>query len=133
MKISVCILHKKHALVEKDFSRLKCHNFQICLFYQYMNILESKIKSNGNKFSDVPEIRSKRLIIALNYKLPIHYSKMKVWFQNCRAKWKKQRKRSSMLHSPTSLFPSHSLSPLMPSFSPGWGSSGYSGGCSVFN
>ena len=34
-----------------------------------------------------------------------------------------------MLHSPTTLLPSHSLPPLMPSFSPGWGSSGYSGYC----
>ena len=98
-----------------------------------MNILESKIKSNVSKFSDMPEIRSKSPIIALNHKIPVLYSNMKVWFQNCRAKWKKQRKRSSMLHSPTSLFPSHSLSPLMPSFSPGWGSSGYSGGCFVSN
>ena len=56
---------------------------------------------------------------------------MEVWFQNCRAKWKKQRKRSSMLHSPTSLFPSHSLSPLMPSFPTGWGSSCYTGGCLI--
>ena len=92
------------------------------------------------KFADVlngwslnPRTYSKyygRLFTKLHFFLLL-YPNMEVWFQNCRAKWKKQRKRSSMLHSPTSLFPSHSLSPLMPSFSTGWGSSGYTGGCLI--
>ncbi len=44
-----------------------------------------------------------------------------MWFQNRRAKWKKQRKSNSMLHSPSPLMPSHALPPLVPSFGHTWG------------